>query len=202
MDSSLIYPSYIALVGGSFDPFHKGHLHIGLQILQRTAVQRVIYLPCGNHNFKKDSIVLDFERRYMLIQKALDTMPCMEVWDADASTKSSGYTSDLLQKLYCQYPQQSFCFVIGSDNLVGISKWHNYPWLEQFAEFLVLPRPGFPIQAELLGKLRYQSVSIPLCDISSTDIKNRLANNISIRNIVPESIEAEVYSFYKDTKPV
>ncbi|MDZ4121013.1 MAG: hypothetical protein U1C33_01235, partial [Candidatus Cloacimonadaceae bacterium] len=54
------YPGFTALLGGSFDPFHNGHLHIARMILKHSGISSLAFVPCGHHNFKKDTIKLEY----------------------------------------------------------------------------------------------------------------------------------------------
>ncbi|MCB5245260.1 MAG: nicotinate (nicotinamide) nucleotide adenylyltransferase [Candidatus Cloacimonadaceae bacterium] len=185
--------SKLALLGGSFDPIHNGHLHIARGILHSQLVESVIFLPNANHNFKKDDIVLDFNSRYKLVKEVIE--PGMQVWDDDA--KGSGYTADLLKRLYKKYPEHQFFWVIGSDNLASLSRWHNYEWLKENVQFLIIPRPGYTLIPEVLQEIKYQVMNITPIDISSTQIRNNIAAGLSIKGLVPDSILEEVLNLYK-----
>jgi len=185
--------SNLALLGGSFDPVHNGHLHIARGILHSGLVESVIFLPNAIHNFKKDRIVLDFNSRYELVKEVME--PGMQVWDDDA--KGTGYTSDLLQHLYKKYPEHQFFWVIGSDNLASLSRWHNYPWLKENVQFLIIPRPGYPIIPEVINEIKHQVLNLTPIDISSTQIRNNIAAGLSIKGLVPDSILDKVLQLYK-----
>ena len=185
--------SYLALLGGSFDPVHNGHLHIARGILDARIVDSVIFLPNAIHNFKKDSIVLDFHSRYELVREVME--PGMQVWDDDA--QGTGYTSDLLQHLYQKYPEHQFFWVIGSDNLASLDRWHNYPWLKENVKFLIIPRPGYPLIPKVLKEIKHQLLNLTPMDISSTQIRNNIAAGLSIKGLVPDSTLEKVLQLYK-----
>lgn len=191
-----IYPSYTALLGGSFDPFHLGHLHIARCILELSAVSRVVFLPSGKHNFKADTIHLSFVKRLELIQQAIKGETAMEVWDEDSADKGSGYTADLMKRLYQKHPNTPFCFVIGSDNLAKLSQWKHFEWLCPNVEFLLLPRPDYDHNHEVTKLLKLKSLAIPLCSISSSDIRSKIAGGHSIKGLVPEVIMDDCVRLY------
>lgn len=139
-----------ALLGGSFDPIHNGHLHIAREILKSGYVSRLVFLPNARHNFKKSNVVLDFQHRLALVRDALE--PGMEAWEDDAD--GSGYTAELLQKLYRKHPQLLFHFVIGSDNLANLPLWYDFAWLRANARFLIIPRPGYPLPQNVLRRIK------------------------------------------------
>ncbi len=190
------FQNYYALLGGSFDPFHNGHLHIAEQILGHTAIDKLIFLPCGRHNFKRLSVRLDFETRFQLIRKAIVNMPRMEAWDEDSETKGSGYTSDLMRRIYINHPDKRFCFIIGSDNVNALPQWHDFEWLRHNVELLVVPRPGYHIDEAILDRVKATMVSIPLSDISSAMIRSRLDSEQPISGLVPAGIELDIIKLY------
>ena len=182
-----------ALLGGSFDPIHNGHLHIAREILRSGLVSGVIFLPNARHNFKQGSVLLDFNTRYDLVASVLE--PGMEVWDDDA--QGSGFTSELLQRLRRKHPERFFFWVIGSDNLEALPRWHDFPWLRENVRFLIIPRPGYPASGSVLKRIRRKTLKIAPSDVSSTLVRQRIQAGKSIAGLVPRSIAARVVSLYK-----
>lgn len=183
---------HLALLGGSFDPIHNGHLHIAREILRLKAADAVIFLPNATHNFKRDKVLLDYKSRHELIAKVLE--PGMEVWDDDA--EGSGYTADLIRKLSSKHPQSSFLWVIGSDNLAELHLWHDFNWLKNNVRFLIIPRPGHPANPKLLKKIRRKTLKTVPSDISSTQIRQIIRQGGSIHGLVPAAIEKSVFQQY------
>jgi nicotinate-nucleotide adenylyltransferase len=182
----------IALLGGSFDPVHNGHLHIAREILKSGTADGIVFLPNARHNFKRDKVLLSFELRFELVQLALE--PGMQVWDDDS--RGSGYTSDLLKTIYAKYPELTFSFVIGSDNLANLPKWHDYSWLCENARFLVLPRPGYPLESAALIRIPYTVLEIEPSAVSSTLVRERIAAGGSLSGLVPGHLEGRIWQLY------
>jgi nicotinate-nucleotide adenylyltransferase len=182
-----------ALLGGSFDPVHNGHLHIAREILDSGAADAVAFLPNARHNFKKDSILLDYAHRYDLVQKVLE--PGMEIWDDDA--EDSGFTSDLIKRLLAKYPGRAFLWVIGSDNLASLRNWHDFTWLRKNVRFLIIPRPGYPCDPAALKLIRRKVLKTVPIDISSTMVRERIAEGRDLTGLVPDSIAGLITKLYK-----
>lgn len=184
--------SLTALLGGSFDPIHVGHLHIARSLLTDPLISELAFLPVGRHHFKQDSTVLDYSLRRMLILKTLENG--MLLWDEDAY--GTGFTSDLIRKLTDKYPQKQFGFVIGSDNLPQLPSWHQYEWLRQHLLFIVVPRPGFPLQVpEPAPRYIVSQISPP--EVSSRIIRERVQQGLSIEGMVPANISRDVIRLYR-----
>ncbi|MBW6514825.1 MAG: nicotinate (nicotinamide) nucleotide adenylyltransferase [Candidatus Syntrophosphaera sp.] len=182
-----------ALLGGSFDPIHNGHLHIARQILELGAASNVVFLPNARHNFKQDKVLLDFANRFRLVQSVLE--PGMEAWPDDS--EGSGYTADLMKRLYAKHPDKDFLWVIGSDNIGGLESWHDFAWLRDNLSFLIIPRHRYPLRESVLKMIRHQVLEIEPTYESSSQVRNRVWTGKSIHGLVPEAIEEEVVSLYK-----
>lgn len=181
-----------ALLGGSFDPIHNGHLQIARQVLKAGFISRFIFLPNARHNFKQGSVVLDFEQRMDLVKATLE--PGMEAWPDDAT--GTGYTSDLLRNIYQKYPRDDFYFVIGADNLAELHHWHDFPWLRKNVRFLIIPRPEYPLDNKILNRIRRKTIKVELCNISSSQIRALIAEGKSISGLVPRAVEERIVHLY------
>lgn len=182
----------LALLGGSFDPIHSGHLHVAREILASSLVPGVVFLPNAQHNFKRNRVVLDFPARFALVRDALE--PGMEAWDDDAL--GSGYTADLLERLYHKHPELSFFWVIGSDNLPGLPRWHDFRWLKENARFLIVRRPGYPLHPAILDQIEHCVLDCEPSSVSSTLVRQRIAEGKSLRGLVPPRLQCRIIRLY------
>lgn len=187
----------LALLGGSFDPIHNGHLHIAREILRLGAAARVAFLPNARHNFKQAKVLLDYRSRRELVAAVLE--PGMEVWDDDA--EGSGYTSDLLKRLQLKHPGCKFLWVIGSDNLAALPRWHDFAWLRENIRFLIIPRPGYPADQKVLKRIRRKTLKTVPSPVSSTLVRARIRSGQPITGLVPPQIEAKIVQLYSPLLP-
>ncbi|MCB5270982.1 MAG: nicotinate (nicotinamide) nucleotide adenylyltransferase [Candidatus Cloacimonetes bacterium] len=197
-----------AILGGSFDPIHNGHLYLAKEVLSLSPIHKVILVPSFKHNFKGEGIALDYDSRLALAQEAVnsfnpvhfisqpaaDFRTPIEVWDAERG--ESGYTSDLVRKLIKLHPEQSFAFIIGADNLENLPNWHDFPWLKENLHFIVLPRPDCTMPCDVLSQVGYTILDMPLCDISSSAIRAKIKAGESISGLVPEELELRIRDLY------
>jgi nicotinate-nucleotide adenylyltransferase len=198
-----------ALLGGSFDPIHNGHLYVAKEVLSLSPVHKIILIPSFNHNFKGDSIVLDYDSRLALAQEAVDHFTPLnfaiqtaedfrtpiEVWDAERG--ESGYTSDLIKKLVAQRPEQKFAFIIGADNLQKLPDWQDFHWLKDNLHFIILPRPESTMPCDVLSCINHSILDMPLCPISSSLVRERIARGESITDLVPQGLEDRIRALYR-----
>jgi len=188
----------VAILGGSFDPIHLGHLHVATHVLQLGAAQEVWFIPAGAHRFKQDSILLDYDSRKSLIDRSIATEPRFKCLDIDRAGTGDGSTYEIMQKLKSLYPTHEFAFLIGMDNIVQLPKWHNFNWLKDNVRFLLAVRPGFSTDGTVTSQLDdFAYVNCPPNTISSTDIRNRLKSGLSIQGLVPHHLLIEITRLYK-----
>ena len=171
----------IAVYPGSFDPLHIGHLAV-MEYLSRHPDFDWVYLVISPQNpFKDPSKALSARRRYLAAQRAVARHPELRVWvdDIELHMDPPNYTIRTLDALKEREPGNEFTLVVGADNLAEIEKWREAPRLLSEYGLAVYPRRGFDIPS-LAGALdkgaRVQVVDAPMVDISSTEIREALAN--------------------------
>ena len=195
-------PRRIGLLGGTFNPLHNGHLLIAQQAQREFDLDKVLFLVAGDPPHKHGPEVLAKELRYEMVDKVLSSYPQFAADGVELHRSGPSYTVDTINELRRQHPEAQFSFIIGEDTLYQLEGWRNFPELAKLTEFICLRRPLSPqlvnpdLQAKILRD-RYGAV-IHLSDyrgpdISSTDIRQRLAKGESIRGLVPKSVEEQIY---------
>lgn len=181
----------IAILGGSFDPPHLGHLLIARQVVDFSDADLVWLTPCFRHTFDKSLSAIEHRvtMTKMLIEAKIDY--CGEEID----NRLSGDSIDLMDLLKRKYPQHRFSFIIGSDNLAGFTRWGRWKELVSQNDFFVFPRPGFSARLSDYGfnhsAYRFHTVKHPLLttlDISSSYIRKRIKKHLPIAHLVPEKV--------------
>lgn len=183
---------FTALIGGSFDPVHNGHLYLARELLKDPDILELAFVPVGRHHFKMDLSILSFDERVGLISRVLE--PGMQLWEDDA--QGSGFTADLIRRLSSKYPDKRFAFVIGSDNLSQLPRWHEYEWLKRNLTFIVIPRPGYELVFPQNPPLSLLVKSINPPDVSSSRIRQLVLQDSPIDGLVPERIREEIITLY------
>lgn len=191
-------PMKVAILGGSFDPVHLGHLHIASQVLEMGAAREVWFVPSGNHRFKQSIILLDFDARISLIQRAIASEPRFKCLEIDKAGIGDGTTYDIMQRLKATYPQHTFTFLIGMDNLGQLPTWFNFNWLKDNVRFLISVRPGYSPDPAVISQLNdFSYLNCKPMDISSTNIRARLSSGLGIQGLVPHQLLIEITRLYK-----
>lgn len=187
----------IAILGGSFNPIHNGHLRIVQTILASNTADKLWILPSANHPLKETNTQLDFRKRIELAQKAVsDTLNC-EVYDYDYQEGKPSYTADLMRKLKDQYKEHKFYFVIGYDIIPELTKWYDFEWLSQNANFIVINRPGLYDLRKAESLKKKILLEMEPVDISSSQIRKMLQESEDISDYIPAAIKEDVISAYQ-----
>lgn len=186
----------IAILGGSFDPPHKGHAIIANRLLRLYRFDQVWLMPCYQHPFSKNLSSPD---------KRFEMTKCLEnenikISDLEIRKKTTSYTIDSLNNLTTQYPDYHFSWIIGTDQVGSFTKWKNWKEIVNNFKLIVVPRTGFKKAKEELKNISKQITALknivlidkknfPPIYISSTLARKKIKENKSISNMVPKGVE-------------
>ena len=188
----------IALFFGSFNPIHIGHLIIADAISLEKDIEKVWFVVSPQNPFKAKESLLPESSRYYLTQLATEDNPKFFVSNIEFHLPRPSYTIDTLNYLEEKYPDKKFCLVMGGDNLVHFEKWKNYEKILENYKIYVYKRPKSDT-SQILSHKNIQFLDVPLMEISSALIRERIKNNVSIMYLLPDKVEAEVHKsrYYK-----
>ena len=182
----------IGLFGGSFNPIHNGHVWLAEALLRETALDEVWFMVSPQNPLKQNSQLLDDGQRYRLVQLALKDHPRLKACDYEFHLPKPSYTWNTLQSLKKDFPQHAFTLLIGGDNWELFPKWYRYEDLLRDYPIVVYPRKDAAIDITLAAASNVSFVNVPLIDISSTMIRERLHQGKSIRGLVPAPVASVI----------
>ena len=172
----------IAIVGGTFDPIHLGHLKIISEVAKKFA--KVIVIPTGEPWLKAAKPIATGEQRVAMAQTAVNSLNLADQVQVSAiEVKRSGpsYAIDTVNELSKVYPEASFTLVLGSDAAQNLHKWHRSDELQKLVEVLVVKRAS-------VEPSQFPEIAIDAPDISSTAIRDKVAHSQEIAELVPPTI--------------
>lgn len=187
----------IGIMGGTFSPIHNGHLILSEYIRQKMNLDRVIFIPTGIPPHKDVRYVLDAHIRKEMIELAIESNPyfCLSTMEIDKEGIS--YTIDTVTELKEIYSKDRLYMIIGADSLLSLHTWKGFEKLIRMTDFVVADRHG-ACDSDVLARIkdlniRFGSnicrIDTPIIEISSTEIRNKIKEGLSIRYLVPESVE-------------
>jgi len=172
----------IAIVGGTFDPIHNGHLQVITEVAKK--FEKVVVIPTGNPWLKDHTPIASGEQRVAMAQIAINSLNLGEKVQVSAiEVKRSGpsYAIDTVNELSKIYPDCQFTLVLGSDAASNLSKWHRSGELQKLVEVLVVKRPG-------VNSSDFPEIEISAPDLSSTQIRDKVANSQDISEFVTQTV--------------
>lgn len=173
----------IGVLGGTFDPPHLGHLMIAEIVRETLNLEEVWFMPAGEPPHKKQAMI-DGQDRLHMLEHAIKDSPYFKSIDIELKRTGKSYTFDTMCTLTNEHPNIEFYFIIGADMVEYLPHWHRIEELSTFVKFVGVKRAGFQLESPY----PVITVDIPMIDISSTLIRERLKNNLTVKYLVPDAV--------------
>lgn len=203
---TVVAPMDIGILGGTFDPIHKGHIHIAEAALNEYGLGSIWLMPAGDPYFKADTGVSETKLRLEMVNICLRELPDnFECCDIETRVIGETHTADTLSILKELYPDHRFFFITGLDTLRQIPAWYKPDLVFKNATILCASRESVSYPDELVHAIveikdRFfeaepdiRIIHTPELDISSTKIRSMVRNGEDISGLVT----SEVYDFIK-----
>lgn len=184
------------IFGGSFNPVHKGHISLAERILTEAQLNEVWFVVSPLNPFKcKAGDLLDDDKRLEMTRLALKDHPGLMASDYEFQLPRPSYTWKTLSHLRDDFPGRRFSLIVGADNWLAFDRWSHPEFIKANFPILVYPRRGYPIDpASMPEGVSY--INMPLYDLSSSQIRQRLSQGLTIKGFVPDSILHLVEKYY------
>jgi len=176
----------IGIYSGSFNPIHFGHIRLAKYLITNKLVDEVWLIVSPQNPLKKETDLADDNMRLSMAKIAFEKHKKISVSDVEFHLPKPSYTIDTLNFLQKKYPQNHFFLLIGADNAAVFDKWKNYSEILEKFNVLCYPRESFPQKSNKFPQIQF--IKAPLVDISSTEIRNRLKNNLLCDNLLPKNV--------------
>lgn len=195
-----------AILGGTFDPIHNGHLRLALELQHALQLDRMSLMPC-HRPVHRDNPGASAQARAEMVRLAIADCPQLVLDERELRQDRPSYTFDTLQDIRGEIgPDVSLSWVVGMDAFIHLSSWHRWQELLDLAHLIVIGRPGYRLpeqgaEAEFLQTHRAAlaaldttpqgAIVLPalsMLDISATAIRQQLAQGLSPRYLLPDNI--------------
>lgn len=187
----------IGIFGGSFNPPHKMHVDIALNLIKDNLVDKVIFVPTGS-KYKYKSNLLPDRDRYNMVKLITDKYDNLEVSDYELKDDVV-YTWQTLKYFENKYQNDSIYFICGLDNLSYMDKWQNGEEILKKYKILVINRSTDDL-SEILNKLNEYKDNLIISNILQNDISSTLIrSNIDDESVI-ELLDKDVYKYIKENK--
>lgn len=190
------------IMGGTFNPIHRGHLALADKAREQFALDEVLFIPSGVPYMKDLEEVLPAEIRCEMTRLAIADKSCFTLSQIEVNKHTNTYTCETLKDLKRANPAVDYYFILGADSLWAIDRWKNPDEIFHNCHILAAVRDD-KSRADMETQIAYLqkkfSADILLLesspmDISSSMIRERVRNKLPIRGLVPEAVEEYIYS--------
>ncbi len=171
----------LGIFGGSFDPIHHGHLILARAALEELGLDRILFIPANMSPHKTETKPATAEDRLAMLKLAIEGETDFEVCDLELHRPPPSYTVETLRELKNRHADDEFTLLIGADNVAKFETWREPDEIRRLANLAVLDRTGADAPHDWPVVRR-------LVDISSTDIRARVADGRSIRYLTPDKV--------------
>lgn len=187
----------IAIMGGTFNPIHYGHLVTAEAVCHDFDIDELLVIPTGNPPHKTGISIVSTEDRYQMTVLGTQSNPLFTVSRIEIDREGKTYSIDTYHELKKIYPEGTeFYFIVGADAFLDVLTWKSAEDVLNSYHFIVAARPGYDrtaIGLDMIQKYGVQFVEVPALDISSTDIRNRVKEGRSIKYLLPEAVENYIF---------
>ena len=202
----------LGILGGTFDPIHRGHLLIAKAARERASLDRVLFIPAGNPWMKSGQEITAGPHRKAMVDLAVLSDPTFSSTGVELHRPGESCSVNTLEQVAKeQGPSVDLYFILGTDALVDFPHWRRPERILALCRLIVVARPGFPeydpvVLAPFVAASTERVIVIEgsLSDISARDIRRRVADGRSIRCRVPKLVESYIRenSLYKGVRYV
>lgn len=192
----------IGLMGGTFDPIHHGHLVTAEAVREEFGLDKVLFVPAAQPPHKPGRDFAPAYARLLMAEMATCENCHFEVSQIELKRQGPSYSVETLRELREKHALEAeYYFILGADAINELGSWHNPEELLGLCHFIAATRQGslldLPRLRRELGERavaeRIHDLSTPELEISSTDIRRRLREGMSIKYLVPAAVEAYIY---------
>lgn len=184
----------VAVMGGTFDPIHNGHLFAANEVAARYDLPQVIFMPCRQPPHKAAGAVSSAEDRYLMTALAVESNPRFSVSRLELQREGPSYTIETLRELRRIMGEGlEIFFITGADAVLELMTWREADAILEECRLVAVHRPGYDLTklAQALGPERaakIEPLAIKTLDISSTELRERVLQGLPIRYLTPDAV--------------
>lgn len=185
----------VGVFGGTFDPPHIGHLVAARDAREALGLDEVRFIPAHRSPFKQGGDGTEPEVRWSMIEKAVADDAGCTVSRVEMDRPAPSYTVDTLRLLKEQEPQVEWTLLLGVDQWAAFADWKEPREIARLARIAVLTRDGRdPATVDPGVPVDWTAVPVTRLDVSSSELRDRIAAGRSVRHLVPEAVRAFIES--------
>jgi nicotinate-nucleotide adenylyltransferase len=179
----------VGLFGGSFDPVHNAHVALAKTALDQLALDELRWIPVGKP-WQKSRRLAPAADREAMVRLAIDGEPRFVLDPIELRRRGPTFTLDTVRELVAAEPGNVWFLILGQDQYASLHTWRDWEELLSLVCLAIANRPGAAIAVNSeIAKVAHREVALPMMDVSSTEVRRRVAAGESIADLVPEAVE-------------
>lgn len=184
----------VILFGGTFEPPHVGHLAMAQLALEQTSADEVWFLPAPRPPHKEDVGDDTFPWRVEMVDALIEGRAGLRSMPIESLLPRPSFSADTVRACQEWCPDVQFSFLIGADSLAQLPTWHRVTELASHVTFVVATRAGYPFAQtlvevqKLIPGLRASLIEMPMLDVSSTWLRERMLAKLDVCGLVPPAV--------------
>ncbi len=189
----------IAVMGGTFNPIHYAHLLSAEQVRVGLGYDKILFIPSARPPHKvEDADIIEPEHRYQMVRLAIAGNPYFEVSRVELERAGPSYTVETLKALQRFYGKTTeLAWIIGADSLIEYEVWRDFDEVLAQCIMIATTRPSYELnRVPLEVRKRVTTFPVTGVDISATVIRERIRNGLSIRYLVPATVETYIHRYW------
>lgn len=191
----------LGVFGGSFDPLHLGHLIVADDAAATLSLDRVLFVPAGQHPFKSSAAGAPADLRGRMVEESISGSARFGIDRRELERAGPSYTVETLEGLRSDHAGAELFLLVGSDILGEIEQWHRSAELPRLATVVALARAGVAGNQASAAGFVHRSIPVTGVDISSTEVRRRVRLGEPYRYLVPDPVYRIIveHSLYRET---
>ena len=184
----------VGILGGTFDPVHRGHLEIAQLARDKGGLDRVIFIPAGQPRLKSADPRASAEHRMAMLRLALGDTDGFEVSDIELGRSGPTLTVETLREL--QAEDTELVFILGLDVLAKFDEWIEPEGVVEAARLLAISRPGYAgfdwdgfYERCPYAVGRVECIDSAAVDVSASELRRRLVSGMPVAGLLPAAVE-------------
>ncbi len=190
----------VGILGGTFDPVHRGHLEIARIAVKEADLERVVFIPAGQPRLKSGEPSASPGQRLEMLSLAVDGARGFDVSDIELRRPGPTLTVDTLQQLREELGDGvELCFILGVDVLSRFDQWLEPERVVELARLLAVSRPGYSAfdwqefySRNPYAEGRVDCLDSAAIDVSASELRARIAAGASVSGLLPAAVEAYI----------
>jgi nicotinate-nucleotide adenylyltransferase len=182
-------------MGGTFNPPHIAHLICAEEVFDQLGFDKVLFIPSARPPHKNCNEIADAKDRYIMTSLAIEDNPHFEVSKIELDRPGRSYTIVTVKELKQIYGNDTeISWIVGTDAIIDMPSWYHIDELITICNFIAINRPKYdPASADQKILKNVQFMKVTNIDISSSDIRKRIKNGMSIKYLVHPKVEEYIY---------